>query len=54
MEVKDFDETAKKIQDLGGKIAMPKFAIPGTCWQGYFLDTEANVFGVFQVDNTAK
>jgi predicted enzyme related to lactoylglutathione lyase len=38
IEVKNFDETAKKIQDQGGKIALPKFAIPSTCWQGYFLE----------------
>jgi predicted enzyme related to lactoylglutathione lyase len=52
--VKNFDETGQRIQDLGGKIALPKFAIPGTCWQGYFLDTEGNVFGIFQVDKAAK
>jgi predicted enzyme related to lactoylglutathione lyase len=54
MEVKEFDETSERIQAHGGKIAMPKFAVPGTCWQGYFLDTEGNVFGIFQADNTAK
>ena len=52
-EVKNFDETGQRIQGLGGKIALPKFAIPGTCWQGYFLDTEGNVFGIFQVDKAA-
>ena len=54
MEVKSFDETARRIRGLGGKVALPKFAIPGTCWQGYFLDPEGNVFGIFQVDNAAK
>src|SRR5260221_12766881 len=33
MEVKNFDETAQKIQNLGGQVALPKFAVPGTCWQ---------------------
>jgi uncharacterized protein len=42
------------IVSLGGKIALPKFAVPGTCWQGYFIDTEGNTFGLFQVDETAK
>jgi predicted enzyme related to lactoylglutathione lyase len=54
IEVKNFDETGQRIQDLGGKIALPKSAIPGTCRQGYFLDTEGNVFGIFQVDSAAK
>jgi uncharacterized protein len=54
VEIENFDETAKKIVSLGGKIALPKFAVPGTCWQGYFIDTEGNTFGLFQVDETAK
>ncbi|MES2215964.1 MAG: VOC family protein [Patescibacteria group bacterium] len=48
MEVSSFDDSAKKIEALGGVVAMPKFAVPGVCWQGYFLDTEGNVFGIFQ------
>lgn len=54
LEVENFDATAQKIVTLGGQIALPKFAVPGTCWQGYFLDTEGNTFGVFQVAETAK
>ena len=54
MEVKDFDESAQKILSLGGIIALPKFAVPGVCWQGYFLDTEGNTFGLFQPDPNAK
>ena len=50
MEVKDFDQVAAKILQVGGRVAMAKFAVPGTCWQGYFLDTESNTFGIFQVD----
>ncbi len=52
--VDNFDEIAKKILDNGGRIALPKFAVPGKCWQGYFLDNEGNTFGIFQVDETAK
>ena len=46
--------TAQKILENGGIIAMPKFAIPGMSWQGYFLDTDNNVFGIFEVDRHAK
>ena len=53
-EVSDFDAVAKKVEALGGKVALPKFAVPGKCWQGYFLDTENNTFGLFQVDANAK
>jgi predicted enzyme related to lactoylglutathione lyase len=49
-EVENFDGTAKTIQQLGGIVASPKFAVPKTCWQGYFVDTEGNTFGIFAVD----
>ena len=54
MEVADFEAIAQKIAALGGKVALPKFAVPGVCWQGYFLDTESNVFGIFQPDSQAR
>lgn len=54
MEVKDYDAIAAAISKNGGQIAMPKFAVPGTCWQGYFIDPQGNTFGIFQVDPNAK
>ena len=54
MEVPDFDTTQKSITDAGGVVALPKFAVPGVCWQGYFVDPEGNTFGIFQPDPTAK
>jgi uncharacterized protein len=53
LEVENFDSTAKTIQQLGGIIALPKFAVPKTCWQGYFVDPEGNTFGIFEVDANA-
>jgi predicted enzyme related to lactoylglutathione lyase len=49
IEVEDFDATGELILENGGQIAMPKFEIPGRCWQGYFVDTDNNVFGIFEV-----
>jgi predicted enzyme related to lactoylglutathione lyase len=54
IEVKNFDETAKTIFANGGRTAVPKMAIPGKCWQGYFLDTDQNVFGIFEANEDAK
>ena len=54
MQVTDFDVTAKKIMTAGGVVAMPKFAISGMAWQGYFLDTEGNTFGIHQPDQNAR
>jgi predicted enzyme related to lactoylglutathione lyase len=53
IEVPNFDATAEKILSLSGIVAMAKFPIPGKCWQRYFLDTEGNTFGIFQVDEKA-
>ena len=54
VQVDNFDEVAKKITAGGGSVAMPKFAIGGMAWQGYFLDTEGNTFGLHQADKNAK
>lgn len=53
IEVEDFDAMAEKIKKHGGQVAMPKFAIPQVCWQGYFIDTEGNTFGLFEIDEDA-
>jgi predicted enzyme related to lactoylglutathione lyase len=54
MGVDDFDLTAAKIIELGGQVSIPKHALPGMAWQGYFIDTEGNVFGIHQPDVNAK
>lgn len=53
IETADFDAAAARILSLGGIEAMPKFAMPGTGWQGYFLDPSGNTFGLFQTDLNA-
>jgi predicted enzyme related to lactoylglutathione lyase len=53
-EVDDFDRTSELILKNGGQVALPKFAIPGKCWQGYFTDADNNVFGLVEVDANAK
>jgi predicted enzyme related to lactoylglutathione lyase len=54
MEVATYDATARAIEEAGGIVALPKFAVPGVCWQGYFVDTEGNTFGIFQPDPAAR
>ena len=51
--VEDFDSAAERIVAAGGSVAMPKYALPGMAWQGYFIDTEGNVFGIHQPDENA-
>ncbi len=50
----DFEATSAKIIEAGGTVALPKYALPGMAWQGYFIDTEGNVFGIHQPDPAAQ
>ena len=36
-----------------GQVALPKMALTGMAWQGYYLDTEGNTFGIHQPDPEA-
>ena len=54
MGVEDYDSTEAKILENGGKVALPKYALPGMAWQGYYMDTEGNIFGIHQPDANAK
>jgi predicted enzyme related to lactoylglutathione lyase len=54
IQVENFDKTSELILENGGQVALPKFAIPGRCWQGYFIDADHNTFGIFEVDANAK
>jgi predicted enzyme related to lactoylglutathione lyase len=52
--VPSVDEYAAKVEKLGGKIIVPKKAVPG---MGYFvicMDTENNSFGIWEMSPTAK
>ena len=52
--VPSVDEYIKKIEAAGGKIALPKMAIPGLAWLAYCTDIEGNIFGIFEDDKNAK
>lgn len=54
MGVEDYDVTETKILNNGGVVALPKYALPGMAWQGYYKDTEGNIFGIHQPDVNAK
>jgi uncharacterized protein len=48
------DETIKKIEQHGGKVCVPKMAIPKVGWLAYAEDPDGNVFGIIQPDTNAK
>jgi len=52
--VPSVDEAAVKVEKLGGKICMPKTAVPE---MGYFIicnDTENNTFALWETNESAK
>ncbi|MBI5221317.1 MAG: VOC family protein [Candidatus Magasanikbacteria bacterium] len=51
--VDNYDAYAQKILSAGGTIALPKMAIAGMAWQGYFKDNDGNIFGLHQADEKA-
>ena len=54
ISVDSVDKYSAKIQKIGGKICMPKTAVPK---MGYFAicqDTENNGFGIWESDRNAK
>jgi len=46
--VESLDQTTKKIEKRGGKICVPKMAIPKIGWLAYAEDPAGNVFGVIE------
>jgi predicted enzyme related to lactoylglutathione lyase len=52
--VEDYDATERRILEAGGRVALPKAALVGMAWQGYYLDTEGNTFGIHQPDPDAR
>lgn len=53
VEVDNFDLASDLILQNGGQVTLPKFAVPGRCWQGYFIDPDNNTFGIFEADENA-
>ncbi len=51
--VPNLGETLKTLSDGGGKIVMPKMAVPGVGWLAYAQDPEGNMIGMMQMDPAA-
>ena len=53
ISVADIDHTIRAIEANGGRIAAPKFHIHTVGTVAYFFDTEGNVAGIIQQEETA-
>jgi len=53
IDVPSVDEYSKKITDKGGQLIVPKMPIPKVGWFAQCMDTEGNMFGIIEMDETA-
>lgn len=53
ISVESVDESVKKVEELGGKVLMPKMPVMGMGWNAVCQDTENNGFGLWQEDKNA-
>ena len=47
-------ESSAKVEELGGKILVSKMAVPKMGYFAVCMDTEGNVFGLWEDDPEAK
>lgn len=52
--VESLDQTIKKVEQAGGKLCVPKMAIPKVGWLAYAEDPAGNVVGIIQPDEEAN
>lgn len=52
--VDDIDASMDAAIKAGASVALPKMAIPNVGHVAYLVDTEGNIFGVFQDDTEAR
>jgi predicted enzyme related to lactoylglutathione lyase len=52
--VPSVDEFMEKIKQAGGQVVTEKMAVPCVGYMAYCKDTEGNIFGIMQMDPSAK
>lgn len=54
ISVEDIDDIIARVERNGGKILLPKTAVPSVGWLAKFLDTEGNLMCAMQYDAAAS
>jgi predicted enzyme related to lactoylglutathione lyase len=54
IQVDSVDAYLAKIVQAGGTVVLPKQTIPGVGYQAYCQDTEGNIFGVHETNESAQ
>lgn len=53
VQVQSVEEYVAKVQQLGGKVIVPRRPVPGMGWFANCQDSEGNVFGLWEDDPSA-
>jgi len=54
INVENIEEKMARVEELGGKIIIPKHPVPGMGWFSHFVDIEGNLMALWQSDENAK
>jgi predicted enzyme related to lactoylglutathione lyase len=54
ISVASIDEATLKVVEAGGSIVTQKATIPGIGYHAYCKDTEGNIFGILEADESAR
>ncbi len=54
VQVGSVADYAAKVEELGGKVIIPRSPVPGMGWFAHFQDTEGNVFALWESDESAS
>ena len=54
VDVPSVDEFTEKIVEAGGRVVVPKQAVPGVGYVAYCADPEGIVFGIMETDPSAQ
>ena len=54
IDVPSIEQSAAKVQEIGGNVVVPKTAVPGFGYFAVCLDTENNCFALWQTDSDAR
>lgn len=53
VDVSSVDDYVARVVAGGGRVVMPKMAVPGVGWLAYATDPDGNMFGMMQDDPSA-
>jgi uncharacterized protein len=52
-DVPSLDDVLSRLEGLGGRVALPRMAVPGIGWLAYVKDPDGNSMGAMQADAAA-